>query len=115
MNQTEVNHMIRVLPKYYEYLEDNKDCYIAKMFGMFTVRIARFESIHVMVMQNTMPNIDKTELHYVFDMKGSSINREVLKRKKDSQLADPTGGKVLKDLDYVRLKELKNFFKLDKD
>jgi len=81
---------------------------------MYTVRIDKFEPIHVMIMQNTMPNIDGTDLHYVFDMKGSSINREVLKKKKPSELAEPTGGKVLKDLDYIKLKELKNFFLLEK-
>ena len=94
--------------------EKSLESFIAKMFGMYTVQIDKFESIHVMVMQNTKPNIEGTELHYVFDMKGSSINREVLKRKSASELKDPTGGKVLKDLDYVRLKELKNFFTLEK-
>mmetsp|Transcript_29894 Transcript_29894/g.45707 ORF Transcript_29894/g.45707 Transcript_29894/m.45707 type:complete len:191 (+) Transcript_29894:1507-2079(+) len=92
MNETEVNHMLRVLGRYHTYMEENRSSFIAKMFGMYTVRIAKFEPIHVMVMQNTMPNIENTELNYVFDMKGSSINREVLKKKKNSELKEPTGG-----------------------
>lgn len=44
-------------------------------------------------------------------MKGSQINREVLKDKTLSELRtdEPTGGKVLKDLDFLRLKEVKKF------
>lgn len=64
-----------------------------------------------MVMENVLPNIMHSELQYTFDMKGSSVNREVLHKKSLSDLRrdEPTGGKVLKDLDFLRLKELKKF------
>jgi len=47
-------------------------------------------------------------------MKGSQINREVLKDLTNVELKKepPTGGKVLKDLDYLRLKEIFRFLKL---
>lgn len=79
MSEKEINHMIRALPHYYEHLDNNEKCFMAKIFGIYTVQIDSFDPIHVMIMQNSIPHIDKTELHYVFDMKGSSINREVLK------------------------------------
>ena len=68
-----------------------------------------------MIMENTLPNILHSELHYVFDMKGSQINREVLKDKTQCDLLKdaPTGGKVLKDLDFLRLKDLKKFIQFD--
>ena len=58
--------------------------------------------------------MENTELSYVFDMKGSRINREELKDLSYDQLKKkpPTGGKVLKDLDYIRLKEIFRFLKL---
>jgi hypothetical protein len=61
-----------------------------------------------------MPNVDATDLSYVFDMKGSSINREVLKDKTVDELRKepPTGSMVLKDLDYLRLKEIFRFMKM---
>ena len=48
-------------------------------------------------------------------MKGSQINREVLKSQtvKDLLRNGPTGGKVLKDLDFLRLKKLKKFINLN--
>ena len=61
-----------------------------------------------------MPNIENTELSYVYDMKGSSINRAVFKDIPNDQLKKkcPTGGWVLKDLDYIRMKEMFKFLKL---
>jgi len=115
MSQKEINHLLRVLPSYYEHMDTIPECTIARIFGVFTVRIDKFEPIHVMIMQNTMPNIPDTEMSYVFDMKGSSINREVLKHKSAADLRkqESTGGTVLKDLDYCRLLELKKFLKLE--
>ena len=48
--------------------------------------------IHVLVMENSLPSVENSDLHYVFDMKGSSINREVLKGISLEQLKMPTGG-----------------------
>jgi hypothetical protein len=81
MSKKEINHMIRVLPNYSEHLDLNEKSLIAKIYGIFTVRMDQFEPIHVMIMENTMPHIENTKMHFCFDMKGSSINREVLKRK----------------------------------
>lgn len=117
MSPREVNQMIRILPAYYEHLDKNKGTMIAKIFGIFEIRIDMFEPISVMIMQNTLPSVPDSELHYVFDMKGSQINREVLKSHSASHLKHlkHTGGRILKDLDYIRLKEAKRFFKLDYD
>jgi 1-phosphatidylinositol-4-phosphate 5-kinase len=80
MSEKEINHMIRVLPNYFHHLDNNPQSLIAKIFGIFTIQMDQFEPIHVMIMENSLPNVENTEMHYVFDMKGSSINREVLKR-----------------------------------
>ena len=47
-------------------------------------------------------------------MKGSKINREVLKKLSEAEMKKkcPTGGWVLKDLDYIRMKETFRFLKL---
>lgn len=44
-------------------------------------------------------------------MKGSSVNREVLRHAKVKDIQkQPTGGRVLKDLDFLRLRDPLNFF-----
>ena len=112
MSILEVKQMLRVLAIYLEHLEQNKDnTYIAKIYGIFTISMDKFSPISVMIMENVLPNIKHSELQFTFDMKGSQINREVLKSKTSRDLLNdaPTGGKVLKDLDFLRLKELKKF------
>ena len=115
MSMKEIEHLLRVLPEYYEHLDTIKDSVLAKVFGIFTIRIDKFEPIHVMIMQNSLPKVQNAEINYLFDMKGSSINRDVLKSKSVAELKKegPTGSKVLKDLDFIRLKQLKNFMKLE--
>lgn len=64
-------------------------------------------------MGNAIPSVPNYELHYLFDIKGSSINREVLKDKLLNNTVLPTYGKVLKDLDYYRIKEIKEFMRVE--
>ena len=106
--------MLRSLPVYLEHLDENPNSMLAKIYGLFTVRMDQFEPIHVMIMQNSIPAVENTELQYVFDLKGSQINREVLKdlTDKDIKKRGPTGGKVLKDLDYVRMEKIKQFYNM---
>jgi 1-phosphatidylinositol-4-phosphate 5-kinase len=80
MHRSEIDQMIRVLPSYYEHLSNNPKSLIAKIYGVFTVKMDSFEPIHVMIMQNSLPAVKDFEMNYVFDMKGSQVNREVLKK-----------------------------------
>merc|ERR1712127_203836 len=77
----------------------------------------KFTPLSVMIMENGLPNILHSELQYTFDLKGSSVNREVLHKKSmmDLRSDEPTGGKVLKDLDFLRLKDLKKFVNFDNE
>lgn len=105
--------MIRTLPAYYEHMDTFRTSFIAKIYGIFSIKIDKFDAIHVLIMQNSLPNIPDTSLDFIFDIKGSTINREVLKHDNEYlKKMKPTGGEVLKDLDYIRLKEAKKFMQL---
>ena len=65
-----------------------------------------------MIMDNVCPPIKHTEALYTFDLKGSSINRKVIKRGNLSKMP-PTGGKVLKDLDLIAVADDKKFLVID--
>ena len=77
MSQYEINQMIRVLPAYFEQIDQNES-YLARILGIYTIYIGKFSPISVMIMENGLPNIPNSELAYTFDMKGSTVNREVL-------------------------------------
>ena len=86
--------MIRQLPNYYEHLDKNRSSYIARIYGIFEVSIDKFSTLHVMIMANTLHDIAHSSLEYVFDLKGSTVNREVLKNKSsaDIKIDGPTQG-----------------------
>jgi hypothetical protein len=86
MSQKEIKHMLRSLPSYYEHMDTFKKSFIACIYGIFTVSIDRFEPLHILIMQNSIPTVPNSEMAYLFDMKGSSINREVFKSMKTSDL-----------------------------
>jgi hypothetical protein len=50
MSKTEINHFLRILPDYYKYIKENETTFIAKIFGIFSVRIDSFEHIYTMIM-----------------------------------------------------------------
>lgn len=86
--------MIRQLPNYYEHLDLNRSSFIARNYGIFEVSIDKFSTLYVMIMANTLPDVPNTSLDYVFDLKGSTVNREVLKNKSSTNLKidGPTKG-----------------------
>lgn len=116
MSMGEVKQMIRILPAYIEHLEKTNS-YVAKILGIYTIYMDKFTPLSVMIMENGLPNIMNSEMSYVFDLKGSKQNREELKGKTlmDLRRDEPTGGKVLKDLDFLRLKEVKKFISFNND
>ena len=62
---------------------------IAKILGVFTVRSTQLNDIHLMLMANTMRTAHNFKKFYVFDLKGSTVDR----------ISSSEGG-VKKDLNY---------------
>jgi len=79
MNSKEIKHMVRMLPEYRKFLDANMNSFIARIYGIFTITIDKFSDLHVMIMQNTLPDVKNSEILYLFDLKGSTINRAELK------------------------------------
>ena len=73
----------------------------------------KFTPLHVILMQNTLQEVENANLKYIFDMKGSTIKREVLKQVNNQDFLKAAERGVLKDLDFIRLNEMKNFFNMD--
>lgn len=50
---------------------------MAKIFGVFTVKMEDMPPVIVMLMENTMNLKVPKELRYIFDLKGSLVDRKV--------------------------------------
>jgi 1-phosphatidylinositol-4-phosphate 5-kinase len=74
MNKSEQQVMVKMLPSYLNYLINNQDSLIARIYGIFTVHMEDQAEIHILLMGNLFENVNARESE--FDLKGSIINRE---------------------------------------
>ena len=75
MNSAEVKVLRDALPEYLAHLKKNPKSLIAKIYGIYTVKMEDIREVHILLMGNLFLNV-KQKLSE-FDLKGSIINREV--------------------------------------
>lgn len=94
MNDREMKVLNRILPAYFEHFRSNKSSLLARIYGVFTVVMEDIVPVHILLMSNAAQCGKKIE--YVFDLKGSEINREVPKE-------EITPGGTLKDQNLLKV------------
>jgi 1-phosphatidylinositol-4-phosphate 5-kinase len=99
MTGAEVRLFRDLLPAYRKHFEKNKDSLIAKIYGMYRVKISWMDGVTVLLMENTLQVKDSSCIERVFDLKGSTVARNV-KISRDQV----TGTKTLKDVNFTTLK-----------
>lgn len=81
------------LPAFKNHYLSNRNSLLAKIFGVFTINTQYMKQVHVMLMENTMQLRVPSMLQYVFDLKGSTVDR------KEKGAAKPST--TLKDLNLI--------------
>eukprot|EP01017_Pseudomicrothorax_dubius_P023646 TRINITY_DN2521_c0_g1_i9.p1 TRINITY_DN2521_c0_g1~~TRINITY_DN2521_c0_g1_i9.p1 ORF type:complete len:332 (-),score=86.95 TRINITY_DN2521_c0_g1_i9:230-1225(-) len=92
MKESERDLLLSILPEYIEHYERNPHSLIAKVLGVF----------ELFLMQNTLMGIPKSQVLATYDLKGSTVAREVMKKGDDVNKVLKEG-KVLKDLDFSKI------------
>jgi len=75
MNTNEQKVLKAALPYYLNHCRNNKKSLIAKIYGIYTVKMEDISEVHILLMGNLFLNVK--EKISEFDLKGSIINREV--------------------------------------
>lgn len=75
MTSTELKLFLKLLPYYIEHLKKNHNSLLGKILGVFTIKAEKIHEVHVMIMENTLRIKDTQELKYIFDLKGSTVDR----------------------------------------
>ena len=75
MNSSELKVLKEALPMYLKHLKNNPTSMIAKIYGIYTVKMEDIREVHILLMDNLFLHV-KNKLSE-FDLKGSIINREV--------------------------------------
>lgn len=93
MTSQELRLFLKMLPAYALHFKSNPNSLIAKIYGVFTINCKTMKQVHVMLMENTAQLRDLDRLSYIFDLKGSTVDR------KTEGLTKPST--TLKDLDFL--------------
>ena len=77
MTSGELDLFLSLSESFAKHYEKNKHSLLAKICGVFTVKSGTMGSIHIMLMENCLRYKNPSCLKYVFDLKGSVVDRKV--------------------------------------
>lgn len=106
----ELKIFLEALPDYFEHLRSNPNSLIARIYGVFKVKMEDIVPVNLLLMANTIRCESSSLIQNVFDLKGSVINREVTKTKglkNTSTLKDLNLQKIKKGLQRNRIDMIK--------
>lgn len=76
MSTQELNLFLTYLPLYTGHFTTNESSLLARIFGVFTINSSHYNQVHVMLMENTAQLLRPDRLTYIFDLKGSLVDRK---------------------------------------
>ena len=65
------------MPQLSEHYRNNPDSLIVKTLGAFTVKTAATNEVHLVLMECALQLKNPAGLEYIFDLKGSLVDRKV--------------------------------------
>ena len=77
MTKGELDLFLQILPQLSEHHKKTPRSLLSKILGVFTVKMRKVDPVHLMLMENTMRLKNPDKLNYVFDLKGSLVDRKV--------------------------------------
>ena len=86
MTNTEKKFFIKSFAdSYFKYLEKHNASYLARIYGIYTVKMAGHSEVHLMMMSHTLKIKNNDMIEQIYDLKGSTVNREVEHNKNTSR------------------------------
>ena len=77
MTEDELKLFLKLHASLANHHQNNPLSLLAKIVGVFTVKSKRMSDVHIMLMENALQIEDQENLKFIFDLKGSTINRSV--------------------------------------
>lgn len=104
MTDSDYDAFNKMFQKYVEHVSKQPDSLLARIYGIYTIRMKDRDPINLIVMGNTKRTADDSKsLLYLYDLKGSTVNR-LTKAKGKKELKNTA---CLKDLNLRNYKETK--------
>jgi hypothetical protein len=107
ISKKELRTLITHAQAFLDYFRGHPNTLISKIYGVFELEFADGEGFPVILMQNLNRGIGKDAIMRIYDLKGSTINRESIPtRAQIMQLSTDHSTKcekVMKDMDFMQI------------
>jgi len=77
MSTEELKLFLKMLPDYELHLTEHPDSVISRIYGVYTIRMQKIATVHLMLMANTLTFRNANQIERIFDLKGSTVSRLV--------------------------------------
>ena len=105
MTDSDYDAFNKMFKNYVIHVSKHEDSLLARVYGIFTIRMKDRDPINLIVMGNTKRTADDNlSLLYIYDLKGSTVNR-LTKAKGEKKVLKNTA--CLKDLNLLNYKKTK--------
>ena len=75
MTESDLGAFKKVFNKYFIHVSTHPNSLLARIYGIYTVKMEDIEPVHLILMGNTKKSNDRNIVN-IFDLKGSFVNRE---------------------------------------
>jgi hypothetical protein len=99
MTEVEKKLYLKRLPDYELHLTENPDSVISRIYGAYTIRMQGIATVHLMLMANTLRFRNADKIERIFDLKGSTVSREVKITPQTKNTA------TLKDTNFLKIQK----------
>ncbi len=93
MTKDELELIQKILPTIYKHFKKYPNSLLARIYGVYEVRMKNYEPVILLLMGNTLRFRRKEDIFKIYDLKGSRVARKV-----DTSDAKPST--TLKDVNF---------------
>ena len=72
VTKEELQVILAVLPSMHDHFVRNPSSIISRVYGVYTVKMQAYQSVHLILQQNTLRFDNRNDVARVYDLKGSS-------------------------------------------
>jgi 1-phosphatidylinositol-4-phosphate 5-kinase len=77
MSKSELVFMDKILSDYYLHLKNYPQSLLARVYGIYSLKMKGIASIHIILMGNTLRWQNRADIYKIYDLKGSTFKRNV--------------------------------------
>jgi len=102
ISNSELKVLLKILPAYINHFKKNPESVIAKIYGVFTLKVDSPEERYNLILMRNINGLPSNYVKRKYDLKGSTVGRRAIKLKENISMNELQFIGNMKDLDFDR-------------